>query len=299
MKWLVIVLGLLSGGSLYAQDVQVRAGFFEDSLMVGDKVRFYLSAAYSKNLNILFPDSTYNYEPFEFEGKRYFSTQTANGTSYDSVIYELSSFEIDPVQQLRLKVFQLNPTDCTVYESNVDSIRLTQLVTMKLDTIPVEKLPLKVNVAYQNVSWLFNYPIAIGIFSVLIVATAIGWFVFGKKIRKHFRMKRLNKAHQKFIRVYTGQITALKSTLQTSGIEDTLSTWKKYMEQLESKPYTKLTTRETQVIDNDIVLISNLKTIDGAVYGYAHDHAVVESLEQLKDFADKRFKERLERVKHG
>src|SRR5688572_25956703 len=296
---LVILLSLFSSLNLYAQDVQVRGGFFEDSLMVGDKVRFYLSAAYNKNLNILFPDSTYNYEPFEFEGKRYFSTQTKDGTSYDSVIYELSSFEVDPIQRLSLKIFQLNPADCTVYESTVDSIRLTSLVTMKLDTIPVEKLPLKVNVAYQNVSWLFNYPILIIVFSILIVLSAIVWFVFGKRISKYFKTKRLIKAHQKFLSVYSAQVTTLKNTITAPGIENTLALWKKYMEQLEAKPYTKLTTRETQLIDNDSMLISNLKSIDGAVYGYSHDSTVVQSLEHLKDFADKRFNVKLEKLKHG
>lgn len=294
-----LLLFLGSSTPLSAQDVKVRGGFFEDSLMVGDKVRFYLSAEYNQTLNILFPDSAYNYEPFEFEGKEYFSTKTKDGISYDSVIYKLSSFEVDPIQLLNLKVFQLNPSDCTEYISNTDSIRLTPLVTMKLDSIPVEKLPLKVNVAYQKVAWLFNYPIAIGIFSGLIVITAIVWFVFGKKIRKYFRMKRLIKAHQKFMHVYTEHVTTLKNAFTTTGIETTLSLWKKYMEQLEAKPYTKLTTRETEIIDNDTLLINNLKTIDGAVYGYVRDHAVVESLEQLQDFADKRFKGRLEKVKHG
>ncbi|HEY3405197.1 MAG TPA: hypothetical protein VGK59_17555 [Ohtaekwangia sp.] len=283
----------------HAQEVNVRAGFFEDSLIVGDKVRFYLSAEYDKNLNILFPDSTYNYTPFEFEGKRYFTTKTRDGISYDSVIYELSTFEVDPIQQLQLKVFQVNPGDCTQHVSNIDSIRLSPLVTMSLDTIPVEQLPLKINVAYQDVSWLFNYPVLVIVFSALIVLTAIVWFVFGKRIRKYFKTRRMIKAHEKFVSLYTMQITTLKEAVTTTGIETTLSLWKKYMEQLEAKPYTKLTTRETQLIDGDALLISNLKSIDGAVYGSVKDHSVMSSLEHLKDFADKRFHHKLDKLKHG
>lgn len=297
-----ILISLYGSFSVCAQGdhgVQVRGGFFEDSLLVGDQVRFYLSATYNKDLTILFPDSAYNFEPFEFEHKRYFSTQTKDGISYDSVIYHLSTFEVDPVQYLSLKVFQVNASDCTQYVSNIDSIKLTPLVTLKLDTIPVEKLPLKINDTYHYVSRFFNYPVAIIIVSALLVIAAIVWFVFGKRIRKHFKTKRLVKAHQKFIETYTRQVTALKNSFTASRAEHAVLLWKKYMEQLEAKPYTSLTTRETQSIDNDAELFQNLKTIDGAVYGYVHDHTVVTSLEHLQAFADKRFHHQLGKLKHG
>jgi hypothetical protein len=107
---------------------------------------------------------------------------------------------------------------------------------MSLDTISMDKLPLKENVAYMNVSWLFNYPVLIIIASILLVVAAIVWFVFGKKIRKYFRAKRMIKAHQKFLETYTIRLTELKNTQSTPAIESTLSLWKKYMEQLEAKP---------------------------------------------------------------
>ena len=61
-----------------------------------------------------------------------------------------------------------------------------------------------------------------------------------------------------------------------------LSLWKKYMENLEARPYTKLTTRETIQLENNDVLGRNLHAIDGAIYG--HDTSVIESLENLKQF---------------
>jgi hypothetical protein len=69
------------------------------------------------------------------------------------------------------------------------------------------------------------------------------------------------------------------------------------MENLEARPYTKLTTRETMQLENNDVLGRNLHAIDGAIYG--HNTAVVESLENLKQFADQRFSKKLEEVKHG
>ena len=296
--YLFIVIFLLSGlSTLKAQDVLVRGGFFMDSLTIGDHTGFYLSAEYPSNLNILFPDSTYNFAPFEYERRTYFPTKTIAGRSHDSVVYYLSTFEIDRIQSLSLPVFQLNPMDCTAFTSTRDTILLTELVKNLPDTVTAQNLPLKVNTAYQNVSYLFNYPILIIVLSVLLVITAFVWFVFGKKIRKHFRLKRMYKAHQKFMEGYTSQIENITAAFSTITTENALSQWKKYMEQLDARPYTKLTTRETIQLEKNEFLGKNLHALDGAIYG--HSTSVVESLENLKKFADQRFVQKIEEVKHG
>jgi hypothetical protein len=296
--YLVIFIFLLCCSSkIEAQDVFIRSGFFMDSLTIGDKTGYYLAAEYPSSMNILFPDSTYNFAPFEYEKRTYLPTKTTAGRSYDSVVYYLSTFEIDPIQSLSLPVFQLNPMDCTAYVSRADTILLTELVKNLPDTLSAQNLPLKVNTAYQNVSYLFNYPILIIVFTVLLVVTAFVWVVFGKKIRKHFRLKRMLKAHQKFMETYTSQIENIKAAFSSITTESALSHWKKYMEQLEARPYTKLTSRETMQLENNESLGRNLHAIDGAIYG--HNTRVLESLENLKRFADQRFVQKLEEVKHG
>jgi hypothetical protein len=283
--------------TLSAQDVKVKGEFFADSLMIGDETRFALIAKYPSNVNLLFPDSTFNFAPFEFYRKEYFPTKSSDGSSYDSVIYYLSTFEIDRVQSLSLPVFQLNPRDCTAYQSNRDTILLTSLVGEIPDTVSIDKLPLKVNIAYQNISWLFNYPILIGVVVALMIIGIGVWLGFGKKIRKHYRLKRMLKAHQKFLEVYSHQVSHVKTLFSPVNTESAMGHWKKYMEQLEGKPYTKLTTRETARLEKDELLKKNLQAIDGAIYG--HNTTVIESLEKLKEFADQRFTRKLEEVKHG
>src|SRR5262245_7231221 len=91
--------------------VHVTSGFIEDSLKIGEPGRFYLTARYPKALDVIFPDSSFAYAPFEFTGKYYAPTETSDGISYDSVIYSLSTFEIDRTQYLSLPVFKLNPQD--------------------------------------------------------------------------------------------------------------------------------------------------------------------------------------------
>lgn len=304
LKWALCCLLAfsISISSLHAQkatDVIVRAGFFKDSLIVGDQTGFYVTARYAKEKSVVFPDSTFDFAPFEYERRTYFPTETKDGLSYDSVIYYLSTFEIDRVQRLKLPVHELLAEDSITYFSNEDSILLTPLVTMALDTIPAEALPLKRNVAYQNVSFLFNYPIATIILSVLIVLTAIGWFLFGKKIRRYFQARRMQRAHATFTKAFSDRIHQLKETFSPQTTEAALVLWKKYMEQLESKPYTKLTTRETKTLNPDEQLIGSLKTIDGAIYGYAHPETLVNSLEQLQAFANTHFEARLKNVNHG
>ena len=95
---IALFLLLCSAGHLRAQDVTVRSGFFKDSLRVGDVTGYYLTARYLSKLNILFPDSAFNFAPFEYDHKKYFPTETEGGKSYDSVVYYLSTFEIDRIQ---------------------------------------------------------------------------------------------------------------------------------------------------------------------------------------------------------
>lgn len=283
--------------NLQAQDVKARSGFFSDSVKIGEPVGFYLSATYPSQINILFPDSTFNFAPFEFERKKYFTTETTDGKSYDSVVYYLSSFELDEIQTLGLPVFQLNPQDCTTFLSNVDTIRLTLSANNIPDTVSLQTLPLKESVTYENVPSEFNYPILLLVLTVVIVVTAIVWLVFGKKIRKYLRLKRLLKAHHQFMQSFSSSIEGVSAAFSPTSTETILSSWKKYMEQLEAKPFTKLTTTEMLRIHQDTVLEKNLHTIDSAIYG--HNTSVVESLYRLQAYTDERFTKKLEELKNG
>lgn len=278
-------------------EVKVTAGFFEDSLYIGKPVRFYLTARYPQQLNIVFPDSSHTYTPFEFESKDYFPTDTEDGISYDSVIYHVSTFEIDRRQYLSLPVFQINEKDSIIFQSQQDTILVTQLVNFSVDTIAIDKLPMKLSVAYHDVPGQFNWPIFTIVVSVVLVLALVVWFVFGKRIRRYFRVKSMLEAHRKFVESYTREVTNLRQAFSAVTTETALAHWKIYMEQLEARPYTKLTTREARNFFQDETLIRNLQTIDGAIYG--HSVNVIEPLESLKAVADQRFHTKLQEVKHG
>lgn len=300
LKKIVFLFVLICGTQphLLAQPIQVMGGFMKDSIRLGDPIDYYLVSRYRSSDNVLFPDSTYRFEPFEFQRKKYFPTQTRNGESYDSVLYQLLTFDIGEVQYLSLPVFIVHAGDCTRYSPPPDSVFLISMVQGPVpDTVSTQNLPLKANTLYQAVSFLFNYPILLISAGALILTAIIVWLMFGKRIKRYFRLKKLQKNHSKFIESFTSIMEHLKTQFTVDKAETAVSLWKKYLEQLEQKPYTKLTTRETILQEHDESLGKSLHLLDKAIYG--NYSAVLNPLEHLQRVAHDRFTKKMEEMKHG
>lgn len=293
----LIMFLLLLPAITFSQDVRVNGGFLSDSLKIGEQTAYYLSARYPSDLTVLFPDSTHSFSPFEYESKEYFLTHTTDGISADSTVYYLTTFEVDRVQYLQLPVYVVMDRDCTAVSTEADSIFVTQFVAQVPDTVSVQELPLRMNTSYQKVFYDFNvWFLVILLAAATVVALAV-WLIFGKKIRRYFLMKRMRKNHAYFLERYNTLVGQLRTAFSPPATESALVTWKKYMEQLEARPYTKLTTRETQRLITEPALAEHLGRIDKAIYG--HDTMVMDSLEDLKRFADQQFHRKLKEVQHG
>ncbi len=289
------LLGSITNGT--AQEVTVTSGFLKDSIKIGEPTGFYLTAKYPSNLTILFPDSTFDFAPFEYEQKKYFPTITKNSESFDSAVYFLSTFEIDSILFLRLPVFQINAQDCTVVNSPISSILLTQLVSEVPDSVNAEQLPLKENTAYQPVFLQFNYPIALIALGVLLLIIIVVIVVFGKRIRRYFKIRRLQKNHAAFQDKYAQYLNMIGKKYDREEVETLVFIWKKYLERLESVPYTKMTTKETLRIMQEEGVGQNLNAVDRAIYG---NHSLsMDKLEGLLEYANLRFKTTLEQLQHG
>jgi hypothetical protein len=283
--------------ALHAQQVRVNGGFLSDSLKIGEQTAFYLAAHYPRTLNVLFPDSTFAFAPFEYQKRIYFATETSDSISVDSTVYYFTTFEVDRIQSLSLPVFVVQPRDCTTFQSPRDSVYITQLVASVPDTIPAERLPLKISTAYQNVRFEFNIWVVLIIVGVVAVLAVLTWIFFGKRIRAYFLVQKLTRKHDEFHTSYGALVAQVQQAFSAIATESALSTWKKYMEHLEPLPYTKLTTPEMQKVINNEGLSKNLSAVDAAIYG--HSTSVLSALEHLKAFADQRFSKKLAEVKHG
>jgi hypothetical protein len=293
----LIYLLLLIHSISFSQEVLVKGRFETDTVKLGKPIDYYLTVTYPKNTSVLFPDSTFSFAPFEFQKKSFFTTKTENNVSYDSVIYTLTTFEIDSIQMLALPVFQLQKKDCVIFYSGVDTVFFKKMVDAVPDSLAINQLPLKTNTAYNPVNWLLNYPLALIISGVLLIVFVIIWVLFGKRIRKYFAVKRLTKSHSAFISRFEQTVEGLKNSFTPELAETAVTIWKKYMEEISSRPYTKFTSREIREAEKG-ELGQALHSVDRMIYGRTVPETF-DSFQELKAFTQNKFNQKLEDVKHG
>ncbi len=295
--WAIAFLVSVAVAAAAQQAVRVHGFFHVDSAAVGEVIPYVLTASYPSDQQVLFPDSTFSFTPFEHSSKRFFPTRTNGATSYDSAVYFLSTFEIDSVQKLMLPVFVLQQKDCVAVYAAPDSLRLKYRVTMALDSISVDKLPLKISTAYQRVKWIFNYPIlVIGIVGLVILGV-VAWLVFGKRIRKYFALRKLKRNYETFRKRFTLALDTLTRESTNRKAEEVLVLWKRYMEDLEEYPYTKSTSREILRKISNAGLGNALRAIDRGIYGGYE--ASAEPFLFLQSYSAQQFQKREAEVRNG
>lgn len=267
-----------------------KGNFLSDSLKVGLPIKYALSYRHKATTDIFFPDSTYNFSPFELVKRDYFNTITDENGSLDSVIYTLISFEVLPVQELSLPVYILAQRDCTRVFAPIDYVILNSIINPKvsIDTLSLKKDTRLIPIA-RHVNFPLIFLVIIGLF--LLVGMAF-WF-FGKPIRRQIRLfnfrRRYDDFRKLFQRLSRGTEDAKK---RLENIEKAVVLWKKYIERIENKPFTTFTTKE--ILDNleDNRLSDALREIDATVYGGVYSSKTIASLQILQELAEGLYRER-------
>lgn len=286
-----LILGL-SINLAIGQAVQPKGYFLEQTTKIGEEVHFVLSVKYDRSLNVLFPDSLYSFGTFEYNSRTYFNTKSDSTISFDSVVYNLSTFEIDSIQTLSLPVFAIGPEDSTAYYSNLDSVFLIHVV----DSIP-NPPQMMANTELVSIGQQFNYPyllIALGI--VMVIALVVIIF-FGKQVRKAYRIYMMNHFHKRFIKRFFDMIRDVSGANPVHTPEHVLATWKGYMERLEKLPISKLTTKEILVLHQNSTLKDNLKAIDRSIYGGEKGNDLFASFDYLMNFSIEVYHEKVKEIK--
>ncbi len=272
-----------------AQNITPKGIFLKDSIQIGEPLPFVLSINYPKELEMVFPDSLYDFSPFEITKKVYFPTKSDSVFSTDSTVYYLTTFEIDTVQYLKLPVFQINEFDSAILWTSTDSVILNQVVTVIPDSVVMIA-----NTTYVEVSMAFNYPYAtIAIIVAAIIFFAV-WFIFGKTIKNKIWIYNLKKRNTKFIVSFEEMVSA--DFLNSEAI---LILWKKYLEKLKEAPYTKLTTKEIVRISDNSTLEIALINIDKNIYGPKDQSLLENAYQSIKDIALLEFNNKVNQVLHG
>jgi hypothetical protein len=277
-----------------AQSFKPKGSFVQAETKVGLEVQFSLTAAYDKNINILFPDSLYDFGTFEYNSRTYFPTKSDSLLSYDSVVYHLATFEIDTIQYLRLPVFVLEEERRRAVYSNTDSISLVQVVKEMSG-----KIELKTNSSYADIDKKFNYPYFLIASGVMVFLGILVMLFFGKRIIKAWKIRSLRRSHKKFIKVFFALMRDATGNNPANTVEHVLAVWKQYIEKLEKKPISKLTTKEILVLFNNTELRKSLQRIDRSVYGGEKGQDLFASFDYLMNFSVVIYEDKINQIKNS
>ena len=281
----------------FSQEISIKAGFLTDSVSIGKAVPYGIGVYYTSDIDLLLPDSTYNFSPFEYVSKQWFPSNTKGDITFDSVVYYLRTFEIDSIQSLRLSLHQVQYGDSTTIFTSYDSIALLHMVTDLPDSI--EKIFLIETTDYYRLKPFFNYPYFIAFTFLFLLVSGVGWLAFGKKIMQAIQIKRAHKRYSVFLKKFDALHSSLSGENLIPDSERLLIHWKKYMENLEKYPYLKLTTSELKKANKDEKMVKALQGIDRIIYAGNKVDSTIREFEELRFFTEEIYLDKIEKMKHG
>jgi hypothetical protein len=276
---------------LQAQVIDLNGRFLSDSIRVGEPIKYVLVAKYPLSKEIVFPDSSFSYAPFEWISKQYAPSQLSGNNIVDSVVYTLTTFELDSIQDLQIPVYLLDGLDSVEVFPPSASVIFSPTVT----DIPDSAL-FKTSARYEPVETGFNYPVFIGIaLGILALITAI-YFLFGKSLIRKWRLYRLRISFEKFEKQFTSRLNE-NALINSPGFrERTLNYWKSWLTNLEKKPIRQMTTKEiTKVYPEDNEVHQGLRSIDVSIYGKSsNEQQLQDNFQKLAEFARQRYLAQIE-----
>ena len=265
--------------------------FLEDSVRVGDPTPVAVVLRYPAHWQVLMPDSTANFAPFEYDHRWYATTRTDSGISVDSAVYYLATFEIEERQGLGMAFRVVSERDTAVYRLAPDSITFWDVIPVMPDSLiyetqaVLEPLPHEFNSPYWTVGGVL----------ALIVVIVVSLFM-ARPLGRWWKRRRLARTHERWLQRAEQLTEALATADGVVGElpEQWMNHWKAYLEGLENRPYTKLTTRELAQYQELAGLQDSLKQFDRAIYGKKSEGGLSAQALKLKDYAQNRYKARLE-----
>lgn len=261
--------------------------FLSDSFKLGQHLQLSMSFEHKPTAELLFPDSSYDFSPFEFVKKEYFPTKTKKNSSKDSVVYTLMAFELESQLALSLPVFMFQDGDTTRLYSDEAIIKLKEEITNV-----TQKDSLRVDTRFLAMNSKLNYPyIGIGLLVLVCIGLVIFIF-FRKKLIAQYKLYFLQKDFQKFSVDYAKITFEYHRNQSVSLLEEQLSLWKKYIGKLDRKPYPSFTTKELAKIFNQNEITSSLQNYDRAIYGGFIKEDMTNSIHYLEASAKLKFEKK-------
>ncbi|MFC6999794.1 hypothetical protein [Rufibacter roseus] len=290
LKSFIITLLLLLPVLGWAQlpSVRLEGYFLRDSVELGQAVKYVLLSRHAPQAEVVFPDTTFKFDPFELIRKDFFTTRTVKGVSTDSTVYTLRTFKLQPVQQLQLKVRLFLYGDTLELHTKPDSVFLIQNVAQVEDPLELQAVtPL------QPVPEQFNYLYwGLGIVAASVLIGGI-WGIFGKSINTRYKLYVLQKDQAQFQNRFQTVQDRFRRLKTLEHLERAITLWKNYLTKLEDEEISSFTTKEiTSFYQEDERVSNSLRICDRAIYGNIisdDETEVANALSQLAEFAASRY----------
>jgi hypothetical protein len=265
----------------FGQKIKPLGLFLTDSIEVGKPVYFSLSVRHNPNTEIFFPDTLYDFSPFEIISQRAFPSSTDERGTLDSAVYQLISFDVSHSQALKMPVYVFYKKDCTAVFTKPDSVFLIKSNVAE----KVKNASLKPETSLLPLSSEFNFSILLGSIALIIGVVGSIYWVFGQDIYKQWQLIKLQRRHLEYLRSFNRLMRNARDRNNIKDAEKAIIVWKNYLERLENKPFATYTTRE--IVDNmpDEALAEALKNMDSIIYGQVIAKNMAQSLEVLKSGA--------------
>lgn len=299
LQTLLRLLGTFAAIMLFAppclarQQIKPEGAFAKTSVKLGEPVAYTLSFRHPASLEVRFPDTLFDFKPFELVAKRYFDTRTdASQMSLDSAVYTLVTFQPDSVLYFALPVIAMRNGDTALIWTDTAAILVERIVP----PADAETAKLISDTTYFKVDKGWNYPyIGLGVLVFLLLA-GITYRLFGERIRKALRLQRLRRRFERFMNEYM-PYTRQKLTPETA--DHALALWKSYLQGLQGIPFTTYTSKEITTVLPDKMLEQALKQLDLAIYGKKIDEKTLAATAFLADYAKEAYRLKVEEVRNA
>lgn len=287
----IVILIFIFSSKLFSQEINYQIYFLEKDIKIGDSIKLVSIINYPKEIELIQPDSSFQFFPFSFVKKENFESQLNERIISDSSLYILRSFEIDSIQSIRLNSFILNGKDCLEISSNYDTVYFKSLVN-NTDQKVKKNMSFYEILSIINTNKLLIYSI---VFICLILAV---YLLFRKKIIAYFRKRKVLKSYALFNKEFEKIKKQFKTNADKNNLEKIILIWKRYIEKLTSIPYSSMTTKEIIDFFDNENLIKSLKYIDEMIYSDKLIEMDKFSFKYLLDYADSKTKELIKKIEN-
>ncbi|NMM48605.1 hypothetical protein [Marinigracilibium pacificum] len=280
----------LTTSSILAQDITYEAYFRSDSVKAGMPLEYVLNVQYPKEIDVLLPDTTFNFGDFLLTGRKFAPTYSDSIFSYDSVVYELTSFSIEKIQTLSLPIKYYTESDSGELNTNTDTLYFVEYIPVVSDTLQVKE-----NTAFQPLEKLINYPILTLVVIFVIVVIIILIIVLARPLKIALKKWRLKRKYNRIRNSFEKQEVNNRHDASKK-----LALWKRLLEVPTDIPVPALTTDEIIKFSDTSQIETELRSIDRYIYSNKNDNSdLMVAYDKLLSLSDNILEQKLQRLSHA